>query len=293
MECVRTIRWVDPDSPWAPATGGAVASCAEADHSEPRVEGSLEERCAQHVEDSKQVAEPRGSSGVIGPGGHRHEGGARSGVDACQGTIETQTSSVHESRCCYRGSEVEGHQVGEGSGSIGEFRGRGGFFAGFLPKRPLEVQIKECREFISRAEHRVAKLEADVVAEKTMLEEGRARLSRLEQQSQGPPPVPTKSGGRVGATNHRFGTGARCIPSCCHPNEEEKSSDPQTSTEFARSIRCVDDTRCQTPCRTSRGGRFVARGCTKFGRMVIDRQCNLRDATEFGDLPSVGVIRVG
>ena len=56
-------------------------------------------------------------------------------------------------------------------------------------ERPLEVQIKECREFISRAEHRVVKLEADVVAEKTMLEEGRARLSQLEQQSQVPLPV--------------------------------------------------------------------------------------------------------
>ena len=59
-----------------------MASCV-LDHSQPRVEGSLEERCAKHVEDSKQVAEPRGSSGVIGPGGHRREGGARSGVDAC------------------------------------------------------------------------------------------------------------------------------------------------------------------------------------------------------------------
>ena len=34
-----------------------------------------------------------------------------------------------------------------------------------VQERPLEVQIKECREFTSRAEHRVAKLEAHVVAE--------------------------------------------------------------------------------------------------------------------------------
>ena len=52
------------------------------------------------------------------------------------------------------------------------------------------IQMKECREFISRAEHRVAKLEADAMAEKNLLEEGRARLSRLEQQSKAsPPPV--------------------------------------------------------------------------------------------------------
>ena len=60
-------------------------------------------------------------------------------------------------------------------------------------ERPLEVQIKECQEFTSWAEHRVAKLEEDVLAE------GRARLSRLGQQTQVPPPVPTKSSGRVGA----------------------------------------------------------------------------------------------
>ena len=79
---------------------------------------------------------------------------------------------------------------------------------------------------------------------------------------------PTESCGRVGATDHRIGAGARCIPSRCHSNEEEKSCDPQTFTEFASGIRCVDDTRCQTPCRTPRGGRCVSRGCTSFGRMV-------------------------
>ena len=101
-------------------------------------------------------------------------------------------------------------------------------------ERPLEVQIKECRKFISRAEHRVAKLEADVVAEKTMLEEGRARLSRLEAVAGSSSSSPTKSGGRVGATDHRIGAGARCIPSRCLLNEEEKSSEPQTSTQSSQ-----------------------------------------------------------
>ena len=67
---------------------------AEADHSQPRVEGPLAERCAEHVDHSKQVAGPRGSFGVIGPRGHRREGGARSSVDTCQGAIETQASSM-------------------------------------------------------------------------------------------------------------------------------------------------------------------------------------------------------
>ena len=53
---------------------------------------------------------------------------------------------------------------------------------------PWRFKSKNAENF-KQGEHRVAKLEADVVAEKTMLEERRARLSRLEQQSQAPPPV--------------------------------------------------------------------------------------------------------
>ena len=84
-----------------------------------------------------------------------------------------------------------------------------------------------------------------------------------------PPPVhPPSRVAELEQTDHRIGAGARCIPSRCHSNEEEKSSDPQTSTEFPRGFRCVDDTRCQTPCRAPRGGRCVSRGCTNFGRMV-------------------------
>ena len=59
-------RWVDQDSPWESATCRAVAPLAEADHSrQPGVEGPLAEWCPQHVEDSKQVAEPRGSFVVV------------------------------------------------------------------------------------------------------------------------------------------------------------------------------------------------------------------------------------
>ena len=61
---------MDQDSPWESATGRAVAPRAEADHSrQPGVEGPLAEWCAQHAEDSKQVAEPRGSFIVVGPRG--------------------------------------------------------------------------------------------------------------------------------------------------------------------------------------------------------------------------------
>ena len=57
-------------------------------------------------------------------------GGARSGVDTCEGAIKTQASSVQQSRCGQRGSKVEGHQVGESFGSYGGFfRSRGRLFA--------------------------------------------------------------------------------------------------------------------------------------------------------------------
>ena len=89
MECVRIVRRVDQDSPWESATGRAVAPRAEEDHSrQPGGEGPLAEWCAPHAEDSKQVAKPRGSVIVVGPGGQWRKGGARSGVDTCQSETE-------------------------------------------------------------------------------------------------------------------------------------------------------------------------------------------------------------
>ena len=66
VECVRTVRRVDQDSPWASGTGRAVAPRAEADHSQPRVEGPLAERCAEHTEDSTQVAD-EAALALLGP----------------------------------------------------------------------------------------------------------------------------------------------------------------------------------------------------------------------------------
>ena len=138
LGCVRIFRRVDQDSPWESATGRAVAPRAEACHSrQPGVEGPLAEWCAQHAEVSKQVAEPRGCFIVVGPRGLWRKGGARSGVDTCEGAIKTQASSVQQSRCGQRGSKVEGHQVGEGFGSYGGFfRSRGRLFAEGTRKGP-------------------------------------------------------------------------------------------------------------------------------------------------------------
>ena len=44
----------------------------------------------------------------------------------------------------------------------------------------LEVQVTECKSFIARAENRVAALDAQRAQEVASLEEGRARLIRLE-----------------------------------------------------------------------------------------------------------------
>ena len=48
-------------------------------------------------------------------------------------------------------------------------------------ERPLEVQIKECREFINRAEHRVAKLEQQSQVPSPVVPS--SRVAELEQQS--------------------------------------------------------------------------------------------------------------
>ena len=48
-------------------------------------------------------------------------------------------------------------------------------------KEPIDVQITQCKEFIERSEKRLAKIEAERIAETKLLEEGRAWLFCLEQ----------------------------------------------------------------------------------------------------------------
>ena len=51
---------------------------------------------------------------------------------------------------------------------------------------PIDVQITQCKEFIERSEKRLAKIEAERIAETKLLEEGRARLVRLEHAFSAP-----------------------------------------------------------------------------------------------------------
>ena len=51
---------------------------------------------------------------------------------------------------------------------------------------PIDVQITQCKEFIERSEKRLAKIEAERIAETKLLEEGRARLYRLEHAFSAP-----------------------------------------------------------------------------------------------------------
>ena len=161
--------------------------CAEADHSQPRVEGSLEERCAKHVEDSKQKLQKlEADLASLGP----EDIGARAELEAALTRARAQSKpkprvsmspdvAIDEAKLKVTRLEKALEALGNSSGTEVDCLQRALAKARQAAReRPLEVQIKECREFISRAEHRVAKLEADVVAEKTMLEEGRARLSR-------------------------------------------------------------------------------------------------------------------
>ena len=122
-----------------------------------------------------------------------------------------------------------------------------------------------------------------------MLEEGRARLSRLEQQSQAPPPVHPPS--RVAEleqqitalVQERDAFRAAAIPT--------KKRSPVTPRPPQSSQEAFDV--LMTRAAKRHAGRPVeedvlpedAQGLAEW---LIDRQCDLRDATEFGDLPSVG-----
>ena len=57
-------------------------------------------------------------------------------------------------------------------------------------QKPITEQIADCKGFIERAEKRLQKLEAERLSEIAMLEEGRARLIRLEAQAVVSVPLP-------------------------------------------------------------------------------------------------------
>ena len=57
-------------------------------------------------------------------------------------------------------------------------------------QKPMTEQIAECKGFIERAEKRLQKLEVERLSEVAMLEEGRARLVRLEAQAAASVPLP-------------------------------------------------------------------------------------------------------
>ena len=56
--------------------------------------------------------------------------------------------------------------------------------------KPITDLIAECKGFTERSERRVQKLEAERLSESTVLEEGRARLARLEAQAAVSVPLP-------------------------------------------------------------------------------------------------------
>ena len=80
-------------------------------------------------------------------------------------------------------------------------------------EKPLTEQIADCKGFVERAQKRLVKLEAERDAENALLEEGRARLARLEAQAARvvapPPPAPTAASdldeGRTGVATDPTG----------------------------------------------------------------------------------------
>ena len=61
-------------------------------------------------------------------------------------------------------------------------------------ERPVGVLVKECKEFIDRSTKRITKLKAELDAETVLLQESRARLSRLEAQEVATPPTLVDTG---------------------------------------------------------------------------------------------------
>ena len=49
-------------------------------------------------------------------------------------------------------------------------------------ERPVGVLVKKCKEFINQSTKRITKLKAELDADTVLLQESRARLSRLEAQ---------------------------------------------------------------------------------------------------------------
>ena len=156
-------------------------------------------------------------------------------------------------------------------------------------ERPLEIQMKECREFMSRAEHRVVKLEADVMAEKNLLEEGRARLSRLEQQSQAlrPPVVPSSRVAELEQQINALVQERDAFRAVAIPTKKRGPVTPRPPQSSAEAHEVL-----MTRAAKRHAGRPVeedvmpedAQGLSEW---LIDRQCDLRDAMEFVDLQSV------
>ena len=57
-------------------------------------------------------------------------------------------------------------------------------------EKPVSEQIADCKSFIDRAEKRLVKLDAERESEHALLEEGRARLARLEANVAASVPLP-------------------------------------------------------------------------------------------------------
>ena len=82
-------------------------------------------------------------------------------------------------------------------------------------EKPVDVQVKECKAFISRSQNRLANLEKERAKEQEMLEAATARLARLrEVASAGVPMQPPScispaSEMEFARTGRRHGTRAR------------------------------------------------------------------------------------
>ena len=127
----------------------------------------------------------------------------------------------------------------------------------------------DCKEFVERAQKRLVKLEAERDAENALLEEGRARLARLEAQAAArvvAPPLPA--------------------PTAVSDLEAEVS---RLTAELAATRAAVVDPDCQDPDpkRPCRREEFIPNFDEEMQELMEDRHKDLQEAMVAGRLSEV------
>ena len=268
LECVRIVRRVDQDSPWESAKQWPRVQ-KQTTVVRPELKGRWRNGAPNTPKTPNKLQSLEAALSSLGP----ENSGARAELEAALTRVRAQmkpkprvSTSPDVAIVCRGHSPRPERQEGN------------------VPWR-----LKSRMPRIHKRGRASPKLEADVVAEKTMLEEGRARLGRLEQQTQVPSPVYPPS--RVAELEQQVNALVQerdAFRAAAIPTKKRGPVTPRPPQSSKKAFEVL-----MTRAAKRHAGRpveedvtpEVAQGLTDW---LIDRQCDLRDAMEFGDLPSVG-----